>query len=278
MNFKYREEENGTFGLYNTKIGDIYYSNIGAHKEALEKFVLPADIKSHKNKKMKILDVCFGMGYNSKTFVDYCLKNNFDFEFEIDAIEIDKNIIAVGLLNFDSNISSDVHTMFGQKILNQINIEENLNKILGDFGIKKYLEHFKGDFCNDLLKNGIDLYKNNKNINVLHNIYYQNHANSYKSSGSFEIFMKIGDLNSIIKNLNKKYDYIFHDAFSIRKQPELWSKDIFARYFELLEDNGKLLTYSNSRVLRREMLEIGFIVDINSDNAGKQNGTIGKKT
>ena len=140
------------------------------------------------------------------------------------------------------------------------------------------MEHFKGDFCNDLLKNGIDLYRNSKNIDVLHNIYYQNHTNSYKSSGNFEIFMKIGDLNSIIKNLNKKYDYIFHDAFFIRKQPELWSKDIFARYFEFLEDNGKLLTYSNSRVLRREMLEIGFIVDINSDNAGKQNGTIGKKT
>ena len=94
MNFEFQQNNDGSFAIYNNEIGDIYYSNIGAHNEAMQKFVIPADVTSLKSQKIKILDICYGMGYNSKTFVDYCVKNNYNFEFEIDCVELDKNILS----------------------------------------------------------------------------------------------------------------------------------------------------------------------------------------
>ena len=78
--------------------------------------------------------------------------------------------------------------------------------------------------------------------------------------------------------LSSGYDFIFHDAFSIRKQPELWSERVFEDYYRLLKHNGKLLTYSNSRVVRRILENIGFNVKINYNENEKENGTIAIKT
>ena len=60
MNFDYRENSNGSYGLFNNIIGDIYYSNVGAYTEALQKFVLPSNIENYSKDKIKILDVCYG--------------------------------------------------------------------------------------------------------------------------------------------------------------------------------------------------------------------------
>ena len=81
MDFEFIKNEDGSWGLFNTTVDDIYFSNIGAHKEALEKFVIPAKPQNIKKKNIRILDVCYGMGFNSKTFVDYCIKNNLNFFF-----------------------------------------------------------------------------------------------------------------------------------------------------------------------------------------------------
>ena len=42
VDFTINNNSDGTFSVYNTKIGDIYFSNVGAYKEAFEKFVLPS--------------------------------------------------------------------------------------------------------------------------------------------------------------------------------------------------------------------------------------------
>ena len=38
MNFEYKENPDNTFSIYNTEIEDIYFSNVGAYKEAIEIF------------------------------------------------------------------------------------------------------------------------------------------------------------------------------------------------------------------------------------------------
>ena len=77
--YKYRffTTGDGTVGLYDPNIDDIYHSAAGAATEALTKFVLPACI-AHcigKNTDIKVLDLCYGIGYNSKVFLNYILKN-----------------------------------------------------------------------------------------------------------------------------------------------------------------------------------------------------------
>ena len=88
----------------------------------------------------------------------------------------------------------------------------------------------------------------------------------------------LDDLLRTLPSLDKKYDLIFHDAFSIRKQPDMWSEEVFKEYYRLLAPSGKLLTYSNSRVVRRTLENIGFKVKINYNDLEKQNGTIAIKT
>ncbi len=103
----------GSVGLYSFSDDDIYHSTYGALSEAYEKFILPADFdeffKSHSQ--IKILDICFGIGYNTKAFLNYffenykkntSLKNNTIASIDTDnkikkifikSIDTDKNLI-----------------------------------------------------------------------------------------------------------------------------------------------------------------------------------------
>ena len=68
----------GSVGLYNADFKDIYHSADGALSEAYEKFVLPVDYNLLKNKdSIKVLDICYGIGYNSKSFLNFLLDKNF---------------------------------------------------------------------------------------------------------------------------------------------------------------------------------------------------------
>ena len=64
----------GSVGLFSHEADDIYHSTYGALTEAYEKFIIPLNLKNFLEKKseIKILDICFGIGYNSKSFI-----NNF---------------------------------------------------------------------------------------------------------------------------------------------------------------------------------------------------------
>ncbi len=88
--------EDGSVGLYNKELDEIYHSKFGAKKEAYEKFVEP--VLNIKN--AKILDICYGIGYNTKTALKY-LKDIVS----VDCIEIDKDLAKSSYkFNFDKQI------------------------------------------------------------------------------------------------------------------------------------------------------------------------------
>lgn len=78
--------QDGSKGLYNKELDEVYHSKFGAYKEALEKFVEPCYILN--DRPLKILDICYGIGYNTKTAL-LKLKN---IEL-IDCVEIDKSLV-----------------------------------------------------------------------------------------------------------------------------------------------------------------------------------------
>lgn len=63
----------GSTGLYSEADNDIYHSTYGALTEAYEKFILPAELEKffEKYSEIKILDICFGIGYNTKSFLNF---------------------------------------------------------------------------------------------------------------------------------------------------------------------------------------------------------------
>ncbi|RXK12596.1 hypothetical protein CP965_08440 [Halarcobacter mediterraneus] len=80
--------------LYSTKYNQHFHDlKTGAIKESLIKHVIPA-LNFHKEKKhLKILDICFGLGYNTFSTINYILENNLNKKLEIFSPELDENLI-----------------------------------------------------------------------------------------------------------------------------------------------------------------------------------------
>lgn len=116
-----------------------------------------------------------------------------------------------------------------------------------------------------------------------HNTYYQTqpspHVFSTEVTGRVMIRMEIwcDDLRTVVPSLFESgmYDFVFHDGFSPRKVPELWSVDLFREYHRLLKpDCGKLLTYSTANAVWGGLLDAGFTVYKTAPLGRKAGGTL----
>ncbi len=67
--------EDGSIGLYSYTDKDVYHSKFGALTEAWEKFVLPANLNIDDIENLKVLDVCYGIGYNTKALMSFLINN-----------------------------------------------------------------------------------------------------------------------------------------------------------------------------------------------------------
>ena len=69
----------GSVGLFSPEADDIYHSTYGALSEAYEKFILPADLENYFkiHSEIKILDICYGIGYNTKSFLNFLIDKKF---------------------------------------------------------------------------------------------------------------------------------------------------------------------------------------------------------
>ncbi len=78
----------------NEEVGESYHSQTGAVEEALKKYALPCNIKElAKTGRIKILDVCFGLGYNSAMAISVALQENQRCEIEVVGLENDAAIL-----------------------------------------------------------------------------------------------------------------------------------------------------------------------------------------
>ncbi|MEK6853646.1 MAG: MnmC family methyltransferase [Nanoarchaeota archaeon] len=79
----------------NEKVGESYHSMVGAVEESWNKYAIPCRIKElAKTGSIRILDVCFGMGYNSALAISVALKENPHCGIEVVGLEYDCNIIS----------------------------------------------------------------------------------------------------------------------------------------------------------------------------------------
>ena len=78
----------------NEEVGESYHSQTGAVEEALKKYAIPCRIRElAKTGRIRILDVCFGLGYNSAMAVSVALEENPHCEIEVIGLEYDREII-----------------------------------------------------------------------------------------------------------------------------------------------------------------------------------------
>ncbi len=76
---------------------------------------------------------------------------------------------------------------------------------------------------------------------------------------------------------NERYDLIFFDAFAPDKQSDLWNVDVFGNMFNILNNNGILVTYCAKGEVRRIMQHCGFLVERLPGPPGKREMLRGSK-
>lgn len=125
----------GSVGLYSESNSDIYHSVYGAFSEATNKFILPADFTNYfiNNKEIKILDLCYGIGYNTKSFFKYFFEK---------VIPVTENIETIYTNNVEQTKYSgsiDVNNIVKKKYNNSIHV----NNIFRKKNKFEYIKNFK---------------------------------------------------------------------------------------------------------------------------------------
>ncbi|MEG1498503.1 MAG: tRNA (5-methylaminomethyl-2-thiouridine)(34)-methyltransferase MnmD [Bacteroidales bacterium] len=59
----------------------------------------------------------------------------------------------------------------------------------------------------------------------------------------------------------QNYDVVYYDAFSPEIQPELWTTEIFEKVYDSMSENSVLSTYCAKGQVKRNLKELGFIVE-----------------
>ena len=221
--FKPYLTNDGTIGLYNEDFDDIYHSATGALTESYEKFILPINFNLLlKKEKINILDICYGIGYNSKSFLNFIFEKINNKSTHIDTIHSNK-IISKSLCyndkiysNNNSNklgnnyIDNNIETIYTNNIYNKISItavdNDKILSFLSPF-IKTNIKNFSNENLNfkyESIKKYLakNFSKTNIKINKIINfLIFDKIAQNYP-----EIYQE-SDLISIL--FDKKYNGIF---------------------------------------------------------------------
>lgn len=191
----------GSVGLYNTVEHDIYHSVLGAFSEANNKFILPANFDKffENNDKIKILDLCFGIGYNTKSFLNYFFKKKSALTENNDTI-------------YTNNIKSN-------KSIVQIYSNNILNKILKIFNYKN-LKNENPDEKNFKFKIKIDAVDKNETLIKLSPLFRFNSDIKRIKRDISGLKSDIPEIYSYMKKFESEFsvtknEFIFHDEVNI---------------------------------------------------------------
>ena len=191
----------GSIIFYNMVYAETYRAkSVGAFTESYHKFVNASGIlEKARYKDVRILDLCFGLGYNCALTFEYADRERKEHKIHIVSVEKDPHlpILVTGLL---------------------------------------ILWPVKGfEIVRRCLKNG--------------------------SFGRFSMEVYQMDALTVINDIKGTFDAIYFDPFSISKNSEMWSVDVFRRLNELLSDDGALVTYACGKTARHNMLAAGFKIE-----------------
>ena len=87
--------KDGSYSLRSVFFQENFHSLQGAMKETKIKFTAPSDLERFKDKSINVLDICFGLGYNSASLLDKLIKQKSYLNWY--ALEIDKKPLEYAL-------------------------------------------------------------------------------------------------------------------------------------------------------------------------------------
>ena len=137
----------GSAGLFSKEADDVYHSALGAASEAYEKFIFPADFKTflQNHNSIRVLDICFGIGYNSKSFLNFIFQKKIKNSCYIENILSPYNDMIYTDKIFDNKYNVQIHS---DKIVNNESDTKYNGQIYNDKVCDKS-NRDKSDFSHD---------------------------------------------------------------------------------------------------------------------------------
>jgi tRNA U34 5-methylaminomethyl-2-thiouridine-forming methyltransferase MnmC len=160
------------------------------------------------------------------------------------------DIFEVGFGTGLNELLTAMKSMTGERVVNYSSIEKYP---LGKETINSLNHHlFAGE-------NGMEIY------NSIHQSPWNSWNNICKN---FNLNKLSGDF--MVEAPAGRYDLIYFDAFGPDKQPEMWTKEMFARIADITKKNGVLVTYSAKGEVKRNLKCCGFEVALLPGPPGKR--------
>ena len=89
--------KDGSYSLRSVIFQENFHSLLGALEETKLKFTAPSNLKRFKGKSLNVLDICFGLGYNSASLLNELIKQKS--YLNLFGLEIDKKPLEYSLRN-----------------------------------------------------------------------------------------------------------------------------------------------------------------------------------
>ena len=231
----------GSVGLFSYTDNDVYHSYFGALTEAYEKFVLPIfDTDIFLKDDIKVLDICYGIGYNTKSFLNYFLSKQKKLEEKF----LEKNK-KNRKNNFIKNHYNETIYTDNNLCLND-SVEEEKNKNFSkNHDNKNILEDKKIKIKIDAIDTNEKLFYLSPFIKTKN---YKN--NNYLKKANNKIFNKTELKNKIknIKYFNPKIEYEISPLISLMM-------------YEFVKENEKFIKNKNFINLKKDLKENKKILD-----------------
>ncbi len=213
----------GSITYHHPQTGELYHNSAGAYSEALNLYVKPSgiieDLKC--SPRVDVLDVCFGLGYNTWVLLQEALKQSQPFDIHVTAIDTDPALY----LLFPEILSQSYFSF--QNLITTMILDP---------------EYFD---CNQ--------------DNVTLELFKCVEVGPSQCFSLTLLFSDIRQVVSDLPT--NFYDVIFHDPFSPARMPELWTFDLFKCYKRPLKyPSGRLATYSSAAAVRGALLDLNFSV------------------
>ena len=108
----------------------------------------------------------------------------------------------------------------------------------------------------------------------------QIHECNWEEEHVINSFFKLTKNKIALENYTSKtkFDIIYFDAFSPEKQPELWTTEVFQNMYNLLNEDGFLVTYCAKGIVKRTMKSVGFEIVVLDGPPGKRQMTRANKS
>jgi tRNA U34 5-methylaminomethyl-2-thiouridine-forming methyltransferase MnmC len=85
--------DDGSYTFFSAEFGQTFHSKYGAKEESIFKYAVPTQLAAKANRgHLQLLDICYGLGYNSAAALSTIWRSNPNCTVEIIALELDKTV------------------------------------------------------------------------------------------------------------------------------------------------------------------------------------------